>query len=82
MQTIHNAKQDQFRHFFFNRIVSVWNSLSNDLVSASSLSLFKLRLHKFDLHTVAALVFLCLFNFSSLVSVIECEFSHHCVVFK
>ena len=57
VQTIHNAKQDRFRHFFFNRIVSVWNCLSNDLVSASSLSLFKLRLHKFDLHTVASLVF-------------------------
>ena len=56
VQTIHNAKQDRFRHFF-NRIVSVWNCLSNDLVSASSLSLFKLRLHKFDLHTVASSVF-------------------------
>ena len=57
VQTIHNAKQDRFRHFFFNRIVSVWNCLSNDLVSASSLSLFKLRLYKFDLHAVASLVF-------------------------
>ena len=32
VQTIHNAKQDRFRHFF-NRIVSVWNYLLNDLVS-------------------------------------------------
>ena len=40
VQTIHNAKQNRFIHFF-NRIVSAWNCLSNDLVSASSLSLFK-----------------------------------------
>ena len=56
VQTIHNAKKDWFRHFF-NCIVSVWNGLSNDMVSASSLSLFKLRIHKFDLHSVASLVF-------------------------
>ena len=38
------AKQDRLRHLFFNRIVSAWNCLSNDVVSALSL-LFKLRLH-------------------------------------
>ena len=37
--------------------LSLYGIVSNDLVSASSLSLFKLRLHKFDLHTVASLVF-------------------------
>ena len=56
VQTIHNAKQNQFRHFFFNRIVSVRNCLSNDLVSASSLSSFKLLLHKFDLPIVASFI--------------------------
>ena len=57
VKTIHNARQDRFRHFLFNDIVSAWNCFPNDLVSASSLSLFKLRLHKLDLDSVASLAF-------------------------
>ena len=48
---------DQFRNFFFDRIVGIWNSLSHDLVSATSLQQFKRRLTKFDLHTICGLIY-------------------------
>ena len=35
------------KHFFSNRIVAIWNSLPNTVVSAESTNTFKNRLHKF-----------------------------------
>ena len=35
------------KHFFSNRIIDVWNSLPNDIVSADSTNIFKNRLDKF-----------------------------------
>ena len=52
----HNASRDQFRQFYFNRIVSTWNRLP-DVVSASNLSIFKTKLKSYDLHTIASLVY-------------------------
>ena len=55
------ASCDQFRNFLFNRIVKIWNSLPHDLVSATTLQVFKRRLKKFDL-----LIYVVLFiNFCS-----------------
>ncbi len=34
-------------HFFSNRIIEVWNSLPNDVVSADSINIFKNRLDRF-----------------------------------
>ena len=48
---------DQFRNFFFNRMVKIWNNFPHDLVSATSLQVFKNRLKKFDLHTVRCLIY-------------------------
>ena len=50
-------KHDSFRHFFSNRVVPVWNLLPESIVSSSSLSAFKMRLKKFDLHEICSLVF-------------------------
>jgi len=57
VQSLFNAKHKQYRHFFFILIVNVWNHLPEEIISASSLSLFKLRLKKFDLHAIASLAF-------------------------
>jgi len=55
--------------------------MPEEIVSASSSSLFKLHLKKFDLHAIASLVFkLLIFLFFSYVSVVGCESSYHCVV--
>ena len=51
------ASCDQFRNFFFNRIAGIWNSLPYDLVSATSLQVFKRRLKKFDLHTICCVIY-------------------------
>jgi len=56
-QSLFNAKHEQYYHFFFIQIVNVWNHLPKEIVSASSLSLFKLHIKKFDLHAIASLVF-------------------------
>ena len=53
----HNASHDQFRQFYFNRIVSTWNQLPDVVVSASNLSIFKTKLKSYDLHTIASLVY-------------------------
>ena len=36
---------DLRQHFFFERIVNIWNALDDDLVCASSLDVFKNGLH-------------------------------------
>ena len=50
-------KHDSFRHFYSNRVVPVWNLLPESIVSLSSLSAFKIRSKKFDLHEICSLVF-------------------------
>ena len=52
----HNASCDQFRQFYFNCIVSTWNRLP-DVVSTFNLSIFKTKLKRYDLHTIASLVY-------------------------
>ena len=42
---------------FTNRIPDVWNKLPQDIVSAPSLSSFKIRVKKFDLHSIISLVY-------------------------
>jgi len=41
------SKYELRRHYFTHRIVSVWNSLSDSVVSAESVNSFKSRLDKF-----------------------------------
>ena len=41
------SKYELRRHYFTHRIVSVWNSLPDSVVSAESVNSFKSRLHKF-----------------------------------
>ena len=53
----HIANQDQFHQFYFNRIVSTWNRLPNVVVYASNLFIFKTRLKRYDLPTIASLVY-------------------------
>ena len=53
----HNASHDQFRQFYFNRIVSTWNWLLDVVVSASTLSILKTKLKRYNLHTIASLVY-------------------------
>jgi len=38
------------KHFFTNRIVAVWNSLHNIVVSAKSINIFENRLDKFRVY--------------------------------
>ena len=39
-----------YKHFFSNRIVAIWNSLPNMIVSAESTNIFKNRLDKLWAH--------------------------------
>jgi len=41
------SKYEMRRHYFSHRIVSVWNSLPDSVVSAESVNSFKSRLDKF-----------------------------------
>ena len=54
-----NISTEQYRYFFFNRIVNMWNNLPESIISAKSetLPIFKRRLHKFDLHNIANLTY-------------------------
>lgn len=57
VESLFHPKRDQYRHFFFNRIVNIWNYLPEIIVSAATLPVFKARLRKFDLHDIANLTF-------------------------
>ena len=57
IQSLTHPKQNQFKNFFTNRILDVWNKLPQDIVSAPSLSSFKIRVKKFDLHSITSLVY-------------------------
>ena len=48
---------DQFRNFFFNHCVRIWNNLPHDVVSATRLHVFKKRLKQFDLHSVSCHIY-------------------------
>ena len=55
----HNASHDQFHQFYCNRIsvLSTWNQLPDVVVSAPNLSIFKIKLKRYDLRTIALLVY-------------------------
>ena len=42
-----SSKINCFKHSFFIRVISDWNSLSKDIVEAATLELFKSRLKSF-----------------------------------
>jgi len=44
---IHYIDYNLRKHFFINKIIAVWSSLRNDVVSADSTNSFKNRLDKF-----------------------------------
>ena len=52
-----SAKHNQFLNFYFNRICPMWNSLPENIVTASSLTIFKNRLKNFDLNTCLSFIF-------------------------
>jgi len=41
------AKYDLRKYFFTNRVVNIWNSLPNYVITAESVNSFKSRLDKF-----------------------------------
>jgi len=43
-----HCKYDLRKHYFTNRVVPIWNSLSNDVVMADNINLFKNHLDKLD----------------------------------
>ena len=52
-----SANTDQYRNFFFIRIIKVWNNLPHDLVSASNTVIFRKRLKNLYLFSIACLTF-------------------------
>jgi len=44
------AKYDLRKYFFTNRVVNIWNSLPNYVITAESVNSFKSRLDKFWKH--------------------------------
>ena len=42
-----NFRSEESKHFFFNRVVNVWNSLPPQVVSCNTIESFKTRLDKF-----------------------------------
>ena len=57
VESLFHPKHEQYRYFFFNRIVNIWNNLLESIISAETLPIFKRRLHKFDLHNIANLTY-------------------------
>ena len=57
VESLFHPKHEQYRYFFFNCIVNIWNNLLESIISAETLFIFKLRLHKFDLHNIANLTY-------------------------
>ena len=58
VESLFHPKHEQYRYFFFNRIVNIsWNILPESIISAETLTIFKRRLHKFDLHNIANLTY-------------------------
>ena len=57
VESLFHPKHEQYRYFFFNRIVNIWNNLPESIISAETLPIFKRRLHKFDLHNIANLTY-------------------------
>lgn len=57
IQSYSDPKHNQFQNFFTNRIPKIWNKLPEDIVSAPSLSSFKSRIKKFDLYSIASMVY-------------------------
>ena len=49
---------EQFRNFFFIRIINVWNKLPQDLVSAPNIVIFRNRLKNFNSLTFILLLLL------------------------
>ena len=56
VQTLQQCKHIKYQHFFFNRIVNIWNLLLNDVVIPPSLSSLKHRLKNFDLHAITSIL--------------------------
>ena len=42
-----HCKYDLRKHYFTNRVVSIWNSLPNDVAMADNINVFKNHLDKF-----------------------------------
>ena len=57
VESLFHSKHEQYRYFFFNRIVNIWNNLPESIISAETLPIFKRRLLKFDLHNIANLTY-------------------------
>ena len=51
------ANTDQYRNFFFIRIIKVWNNLLHDLVSAPNIVIFRKRLKNLNLSFIVSLTF-------------------------
>jgi hypothetical protein len=47
--TVNKCRVDCRKYFFSNRVVHIWNSLPQEIVSASHVTAFKHRLRKFDI---------------------------------
>jgi hypothetical protein len=44
-------------HFFSNRVLSLWNSLSTDLVNSETLSIFRAKLYELDIAAICTTTF-------------------------
>ena len=75
VESLFYPKHEQYRYFFFNRIVNIWNNLPESIVSAETLPIFKRRLHKFDLDNIANSTYLLVW-FVRLVLLSVCILPH------
>ena len=50
-------KNDKQKNFFSNRCASIWNSLPPEIVLSPTYNIFRVRLKRFDLNTIAKLLF-------------------------
>ena len=48
---------DRYDSFFIHRAYKIWNNLPESIVNATSITQFKCKLKKFDLHQISSLVF-------------------------
>jgi hypothetical protein len=51
------CNSDERKNFFTNRVVGVWNSLPDSVVTATTVETFRQKLNEFDLRTVQKMIF-------------------------
>ena len=51
INSINNFKNSKWNNSFFNRVITIWNSLPDSITAVKSLNAFKVKIKKYNLNT-------------------------------